>query len=988
MQRSEVEREKVEKNRRERSAPKWKKPEEPEPQVEERPEQQQQQQQQQQQKNKERPEDNEEIQEPAARRPRLAAEGQGSSSSSSGAGTSVQAFISQEEFAEVAALHEALTGNEADVAGAYRQPRGNKAVRRMHLQPGFVLDFTVGSDLGEPWDFRRADHRQGARRLQQEQKPWLLVGGPPSRGNSRSPEAKTGACVHDSFCLELYEEQMRMGRLFLHEQPARMRPLDYTGVVRRGRAGRRAEGRGEAGLLGVLEERPNRDPDARRFGPGHMTSHLRARPQVVAVKGHAKWLTNSGDIAASLEKRCPNLGEAASDHRRRVDVRGGSAEARAVYPTALCCAVLHGLLDELRSRGAVPRRGLGVTCDEGGVDTAGGIFSVSNQWGFDTPHAAEEDCQQDLEEFHRGQEFVDDVSGKRLDTEGVKAARKLELEFIDGKPVYKEVPVSECWKVTGRSPIDTKWVDVDKGGPGAHQFRSRWVARQFKDGQPNDDYFSPTPPYEAIRMAISLAASQGRRRGRGERSFRMARREVERQQALEKMREKLGWQNRELDEFTWWCQRGPSEKPLKLELLDISRAHFNGVPAEDTFVELPPERRRDGVCGKLVSNLYGTRGAAVAWEVDYSGNMEKWGFLRGVASPCIFMHSTRRLMVIVHGDDFLCLGTDDDLSWLEGQVKSVYGYKVIGRIGSEPDDDKNLRVLNRMITWTEAGIELEGDQRHAEIVAEMLGLSTAKGVSTPGVKAADEEDQEGEEELGPEDARRFRALVARINFLAQDRPELMYATKESCREMAKPRKSSWGKVKRLGRYLVKRPRAVQVFRHQEMPRSLSVYCDSDWAACKQSRKSTSGGCLIFGEHLLRSWSSTQSVIAMSSGEAEYYALIRGASAGSGMQAMLDDVGLFVPMCLYTDSSAAKGITMRRGLGKTKHVAVAYLWLQHKLSQGKVAIKKVPGEENSADLLTKYLSEGVMEGHRARLGCEYREGRHPGMPTLNPTDQRK
>ena len=50
--------------------------------------------------------------------------------------------------------------------------------------------------------------------------------------------------------------------------------------------------------------------------------------------------------------------------------------------------------------------------------------------------------------------------------------------------------------------------------------------------------------------------------------------------------------------------------------------------------------------------------------------------------------------------------------------------------------------------------------------------------------------------------------------------------------------------------------------------TLEYYSDTDWAGCPKSRKSTSGGCLMSGSHLLKSWSSTQPSISLSSGEAE------------------------------------------------------------------------------------------------------------------------
>ena len=70
-----------------------------------------------------------------------------------------------------------------------------------------------------------------------------------------------------------------------------------------------------------------------------------------------------------------------------------------------------------------------------------------------------------------------------------------------------------------------------------------------------------------------------------------------------------------------------------------------------------------------------------------------------------------------------------------------------------------------------------------------------------------------------------------------------------------------------------------------------------------------GGCCI------KSWSSTQILIALSSGEAEYYGVVKAASVALGTQAMLKDMGFDLPIEVMTDASAAKGIATRKGLGK-------------------------------------------------------------------------
>ena len=72
---------------------------------------------------------------------------------------------------------------------------------------------------------------------------------------------------------------------------------------------------------------------------------------------------------------------------------------------------------------------------------------------------------------------------------------------------------------------------------------------------------------------------------------------------------------------------------------------------------------------------------------------------------------------------------------------------------------------------------------------------------------------------------------------------------------------------------------------------IDVYSDTDWAGCPRTRKSTSGGAVMIGSHTIRTYSSTQTLVSLSSGEAEYYGLVKGAAAGLGHQAIMIDYGV-------------------------------------------------------------------------------------------------
>ena len=328
-------------------------------------------------------------------------------------------------------------------------------------------------------------------------------------------------------------------------------------------------------------------------------------------------------------------------------------------------------------------------------------------------------------------------------------------------------------------------------------------------------------------------------------------------------------------------------------------------------------------------------------------------------------------------------GFADDLDWFRKAISGKFEVKFRARLGGDPGDDKRVRILNRVLEWTDGfGIVYEADQRHGELIIKELGLSAGgKSVSTPGVKEVSDESVD----FNPST---YRALVARANYLAQDRPDIQYSVKELCRKMSSPDSESWMRLKRLGRYLVGEPRKRLEFRFQSFPEELHVWVDTDHAGCRETRKSTSGGVMMMGSHCLKSWSSTQSVVSLSSGESEYYGIVRGAAQGFGMRSMWDDLGISVKLVVNTDASAAKGIAMRKGLGKVRHIKVNQLWAQDRVQRGELEIRKISTNDTLADVLTKYVDRLLIDRHSSGMSLVSAGGRHVLAPVIAQVDRQR
>ena len=517
------------------------------------------------------------------------------------------------------------------------------------------------------------------------------------------------------------------------------------------------------------------------------------------------------------------------------------------------------------------------------------------------------------------------MNGGRLVKSKVINARKLEMDYIKRLGVYEKVPRAQAGK---SKIISVRWIDTNKGDDASPDYRSRLVAREIKRDK-RLDLFVATPPIETLKLLLAkLAGSMGRKRA---------------------------------------------------AVIDIKRAYFHAPSTRDVYVELPPEDAEKGMIGKLKLSLYGTRDAAMNWAAAYTSFMTSIGFKVGQSSPCNFHHHERDISLTVHGDDFFCVAERPRLDWLIKKIKTAYEMKS-QILGPGKDEDRQVKILNRIITWERDEITYEPDPRHAEMMVKDLGLEEAKSVKTPGVKPTkkeidDNEKRIEESRLSDNKATHFRSVAARSSFLAMDRPDIQYATKNACAKMANPTAEAWDNLKREGRYLKGRPRLVHRFPFTGAQSHVDAYTDSDWASAETNMKSTSGGVIMFGPCTIKTWSTTQAVVALSSAEAELYALVKAATQVMGILSMAEDFAMPAEATVHTDSSSALSICHRRGLGgKTRHIRVRHLWVQDAVAKKDFKLKKVLGTDNPADLMTKHLSQEDIGRHIEAINLEFKAGR--------------
>ena len=133
---------------------------------------------------------------------------------------------------------------------------------------------------------------------------------------------------------------------------------------------------------------------------------------------------------------------------------------------------------------------------------------------------------------------------------------------------------------------------------------------------------------------------------------------------------------------------------------------------------------------------------------------------------------------------------------------------------------------------------------------------------------------------------------------------------------------------------------------------------------------------MYGRHCLKTSSTVQGPIGLSSGESEFYAAIKGGAALLGLKSLMQGWGVTtLPVhVLKTDLSAAKGFASRRGLGRNRHVSTRFLWLQDAVSTGQLRIQKVGTADQLSDFLTKPLSQKWLQEMLPSIGLHFVSGR--------------
>ena len=351
--------------------------------------------------------------------------------------------------------------------------------------------------------------------------------------------------------------------------------------------------------------------------------------------------------------------------------------------------------------------------------------------------------------------------------------------------------------------------------------------------------------------------------------------------------------------------------------------------------------------------------------------MQQLGLRRFVSEPNVYATPQGDAYVLCYVDDLLFIGQQEVVNKLFESIRQHLLLRPIGELTV----GNTISFLGRNICNKGDFYEISlADGYATELLEEanMLNCNPAPASGTNTLKATSELEQE----LNKEEHAAYRRMVGKLQWMTYTRPDIGFATKELARALMQRTTSDQQKLKHLLRYIKGTQHYKQYVRPTtktptaEATPDIQVFVDSDWAGCPATRKSTTGFLITVFGATIHYGSRTPATIALSSAEAELYAINTGATEALHISNLLKQALNMkkINIHIHTDSSSGKSMATRIGSSKKeKHIELKHLFIQQLVAHDLVRIVKINTTNISADIFTKYVATETLLRHIGDVG---------------------
>lgn len=295
--------------------------------------------------------------------------------------------------------------------------------------------------------------------------------------------------------------------------------------------------------------------------------------------------------------------------------------------------------------------------------------------------------------------------------------------------------------------------------------------------------------------------------------------------------------------------------------LDVKNAFLHGHLNETVYMHQPmgfrDKRYPDHVC-LLKKSLYGLKQAPQAWYHRFTEFVSTIGFIHSKSNHSLFIYRNGNdiAYILLYVDDIILTASSTHLrESIMFLLANEFAMTDLGPLSY---------FLGISVTRHAGGLFLS-QRTYAEDILKRTGMSSCNPVATP----VDTKSKLGTSSGPPyDDSTHYRSLAGALHYLTFTRPDISYAVQQVCLHMHDPKIDHMNALKRILRY-IRGTIEYGLHLYPSSSNKLVSFTDADWGGCPDTRRSTSGYCVYFGDNLI-SWSSKrQPTLPRSNAEAEY-----------------------------------------------------------------------------------------------------------------------
>ena len=405
---------------------------------------------------------------------------------------------------------------------------------------------------------------------------------------------------------------------------------------------------------------------------------------------------------------------------------------------------------------------------------------------------------------------------------------------------------------------------------------------------------------------------------------------------------------------------------LEVDQMDVVTAFLNGDLDEIIYMEIPEglrnESNKDKVC-QLLKALYGLKQAPRQWYAKmHHFLIDDLGFVSSPNDPCLYVRKASCSLIIIglYVDDLLIAGNDrSEINNIKSHLSRKFEMKDLGEAKS---------ILGIQITRnkTEKKIFISQEEYATEVLSR-FSMINSNPISTPMDRAGIPDAKS--EPLDPSVPYR-QAIGSLMYLMISTRPDIAYSIRCLSQYCENPEEKHWAAVKRVFRYIRGTSTKGILYDGNKHIEPIG-YSDSDYAGCKESRKSTSAYIFLIAGGAVSWKSKKQTCIATSSCEAEYIALCFAAKEAIWLSRIVQDIRSLdksKAISIGVDNEGAIVMANNAVINdRSKHISVQYHFVREAVKNSQITLRREPSHNQLADPLTKPLARILHSKHSKAQG---------------------